>query len=105
MEAALNNFAKISGDNKIVFIGDMAELGEESDAEHKRIISILGKNKFDRIILVGKNFGQFSKEIAAINFDDSSLAAEWLKKNPVANASILIKGSRSTKMERIMEAL
>ena len=104
-EAALTNFAKISGDHKIVFIGDMAELGDESAEEHKHIISLIIRNKFDKVILVGKNFGQFSGEINSINFGDSDLAAEWVKKNPLKNSSILIKGSRSTKMEKILEAL
>ena len=105
MEAALNNFRKISASHKIVFLGDMAELGEESFEEHKRIATILNGDKYDKVILVGKNFGEFSDGFNRLHFDDSGNAASWLKKNPIENSFILIKGSRPSQMEKIMEAL
>ena len=105
MEAALNNFSKLSATNKIVFIGDMAELGNESAEEHKRITEIIFKSKYDKVILVGKNFGQFSILNNGLHFDDSEKAKTWLQSNPIENSCILIKGSRSTQMEKILEAL
>jgi UDP-N-acetylmuramoyl-tripeptide--D-alanyl-D-alanine ligase len=105
MEAALNNFNKISAANKIVFIGDMAELGSESDEEHKHILSLLSENKYSKIILVGKNFGRFFSPGKGFHFDDSEKAAAWLKQHLPENTFILIKGSRSTKMEKILDAL
>ncbi len=105
MEAALDNFAKMSASHKIVFLGDMAELGEESFEEHKRIASKLNSDKYEKVILVGKNFGEFSKKFNGLHFDDSDKAASWLMKNPIENSFILIKGSRSSKMEKIMDAL
>jgi UDP-N-acetylmuramoyl-tripeptide--D-alanyl-D-alanine ligase len=105
MEAALNNFSKIDSANKIIFLGEMAELGEESEAEHKALINRLAKNGFEKIILVGNKFEGFNSELNYLHFSDSSLAAQWLKENPVTNANILIKGSRSTKMEKILDSL
>ncbi len=105
MEAALTNFAKLEIKNRVVFLGDMAELGEESDAEHKRITGMLKKAHYTRVILVGKNFGKFKEELDCIYFDDSEKAAEWVKTNPLTNTTILIKGSRSTKMEKVFEAI
>ena len=105
MVAALDNFRKISAQHKIVFLGEMAELGEESFAEHQKIISVLVRESYDKIILVGENFKSFSDKIKGLYFDDSEKATSWLKQNPLEDSFILIKGSRSSKMEKIMEAL
>jgi UDP-N-acetylmuramoyl-tripeptide--D-alanyl-D-alanine ligase len=105
MEAALNNFEKIPEKRKIVFLGDMAELGEESIEEHKRISEMLPGRNYEKIILVGKNFGEFAGYVNGMHFDDSVKASEWLKKHPLENSLILIKGSRSTKMEVLLQSL
>ena len=105
MVAALDNFRKVSAHHKIVFLGEMAELGEESFAEHQKIISVLARESYDKIILVGENFKIFSDKIKGLYFDDSEKATSWLKQNPLEDSFILIKGSRSSKMEKIMEAL
>ena len=105
MVAALDNFRKVSAHHKIVFLGEMAELGEESFAEHQKIISVLARESYDKIILVGENFKNFSDKIKGLYFDDSEKATSWLKQNPLEDSFILIKGSRSSKMEKIMEAL
>lgn len=103
MDAALDNFSKISSDNKIVFLGEMAELGNESEKEHHGIINKLKRNNYAKIILVGNNFVPYAGELNYLHFQNSELATQWLKNNPVTNSYILIKGSRSTKMERILE--
>jgi UDP-N-acetylmuramoyl-tripeptide--D-alanyl-D-alanine ligase len=105
MEAALNNFSKTESSQKIVFLGEMAELGDESEAEHKVLIGRLAKSNFQKIILVGTKFSDYKSALNYLHFDDSSLAAQWLKDHPVKNADILIKGSRSTKMEKILDSL
>ncbi|MBK6990120.1 MAG: UDP-N-acetylmuramoyl-tripeptide--D-alanyl-D-alanine ligase [Bacteroidetes bacterium] len=102
MEAALRNFEKMQSDSKIICIGDMAELGEESAAEHKRIIDQLKKMDYKLLILVGKNFGAYANEIKSIHFENSNLAADFFKKNLPENSLVLIKGSRSSKMELII---
>ena len=102
MAAALNNFYKIDSKNKIVFLGEMAELGTESDDEHHGIINILKKNNLKKIILVGNNFEKYKNELEFIHFSNSDLAADYFKNNEFENAYILIKGSRSTKMEKII---
>ena len=104
MEAALINFKKMNAAYKMVFLGDMAELGDETLEEHKRILSMLEESGYDKVILVGKNFVELSDGLNALIFEDSKLAATWLKENPVNNFYILIKGSRTTQMEKIMDA-
>ena len=103
MEAALTNFEHIESDNKILFLGEMAELGAESKSEHRRIASLLDNNSFRKIILVGKLFAEL-KSSSQVHFEDSVQAAAWLKEHPVQNAYVLIKGSRSTRMEKILDA-
>ena len=105
MEAALKNFAALPDPHKLVCIGDMAELGEESRAEHERIMQLLKKIPAEKFILVGKNFGAFKDQLDCLYFQTSDEAANWVKKNPVKNSVILVKGSRSTMMEKVAEAL
>ncbi len=93
------------GENKIVFLGEMAELGDESEAEHKRIVELLKANRFEKVFLVGKKFNQFSDILSCVCFEDSAKAAEWVHANPINNSLILIKGSRSMLMERVFEAI
>lgn len=105
MEAALKNFEKIEADQKIICIGDMAELGDESMEEHQRIIDVLKKMKYDYLLLVGKNFANFTDELPSIPFETSELATDWFNAHPVQNATILIKGSRSSQMEKILAGI
>lgn len=105
MLAALENFKKISSQHKIVFLGEMAELGDESLEEHQKILKIIYSENYDKVILVGKKFEKFSNNDNWLYFDDSERASSWLKKNPIEKSFILIKGSRSSLMEKIMEAL
>lgn len=105
MEAAIRNFAEMSGSRKIACIGDMAELGPETDPEHERIVILLGEKDFSKVILVGKNFGKFKGLISCVHFDDSLQAAAWMSDYKPEDSLLLIKGSRSTRMERLLEAL
>ena len=105
MEAALKNFEKMKAEHKIIFLGEMAELGEESDSEHKHIAELLNNAAYEKIVLVGKKFAHFSSMLKYIHFEDSQKASDWLKNNSIHNSHILIKGSRSTKMVKILEAL
>jgi UDP-N-acetylmuramoyl-tripeptide--D-alanyl-D-alanine ligase len=104
MEAALKNFDKMPGEHKVICIGDMAELGEESFAEHKRIIDLLKTIKYDQLILVGKNFGAFANEIGCEHFENSASAAIFFRAHLPQNSLILIKGSRSSKMEQLVNS-
>ncbi|MFM7217371.1 MAG: UDP-N-acetylmuramoyl-tripeptide--D-alanyl-D-alanine ligase [Bacteroidota bacterium] len=105
MEAALRNFEAMPGANKVVCIGDMAELGTETAAEHERIISILSAMGFPQVILVGKNFGKLKDQISCEHFDQSEAAAEWIRNHSFNDCTVLIKGSRSTRMERVLDAI
>ena len=103
MQAAIENFAKMEGDNKHIFLGGMMELGQDSINEHQQLISLLQKYQLNNIVLVGGDFANVRHPFQF--FDTVTSAAEWLKSNIPTHAQILIKGSRSIKMEKLLEVL
>ncbi len=105
MQAAITNFAEAPGNHKMVMLGDMHELGAESERAHKEIIELIKKQSFDKVILVGNYFSAVANEIKSMHFKTSADAAAALKKENISNAFILIKGSRGQKMEILLEAL
>ena len=108
MAAALDNFSNVSAECKVAMLGDMLELGAESVNEHKSIIaSALGRG-FSKVFFVGKEFGRAAAETdyeSASFFDTSDQLAEYLRASPLAGATVLIKGSRGTRMEKVIETL
>ncbi len=105
MEAAIDNFKIIPYKNKIAIIGDMLELGSESIKEHKRIIKLLEDANFKKIILVGEIFFSLCNNSDFQCFENTDKALQFLKKNHISSASILIKGSRKMELERLTEVL
>jgi UDP-N-acetylmuramoyl-tripeptide--D-alanyl-D-alanine ligase len=102
MKAAIENFAAMKGDKKILLLGDMKELGDESKKEHAAIVSLIDTYKWQAVVLVGKNFAEIKGN--HIHFENSSQAGEWFKKEKIENAQILVKGSRSMQMEKVLES-
>lgn len=101
MKAAIENFAKMEGGNKILMLGGMMELGAESLQEHQKLIELINNYQWKDVVLVG---GDFNKVNHSFPFFENSLqAAEWYKAQHLSNSNILIKGSRSTAMEKALE--
>jgi UDP-N-acetylmuramoyl-tripeptide--D-alanyl-D-alanine ligase len=103
MRAAIENFARHKASNKWILIGGMMELGENSVAEHQDIVDLLKTFDWSKVVLVGGDFGYTKHPYTFLA--DSTAAAEWIKKEQPQKAAILIKGSRSMKMEKVMEAI
>lgn len=101
MKAAIENFAGMKGDKKVLLLGSMKELGSESETEHQAIVDLIKKHEWHSVVLVGKEFQDISTDF--IYFENSGQLRDWFLKNKVENAQILIKGSRSVKMERVLE--
>ena len=81
-------------------LGAMAELGDESLVEHQNIIDLINQYPWDKVVLVG---GDFAKVPHLFQFfKTSSEAREWFKSQQFINTHLLIKGSRSMKMEEIL---
>lgn len=102
MRAALENFARHQHDNKTVFLGAMMELGESSLTEHSDIISLLQNLKLKNAVLVGGDFGKV--EHPFLYFPDVDKALQWAREQHLEHSLILIKGSRSVKMEKLLDA-
>lgn len=102
MKVAIENMAKIKADIKVLMLGGMMELGEESLPEHERIIDIIRNHTWDKVVLVGGDYSKITHPY--IYFDNSVKAGEWLKNQLLKDAYILIKGSRSMQMEKVLES-
>jgi UDP-N-acetylmuramoyl-tripeptide--D-alanyl-D-alanine ligase len=103
MEAALKNINENYSGNKMLIIGGMLELGNESMKEHEAISAIIQKMKFSEILLVGENFKEFASKLKAHYFENSMEAKNWIQKKNFENTTVLIKGSRGLKMELTLE--
>ena len=101
MKAAIENFAEMEGENKIVILGGMMELGEESIKEHTTLIEMLSNHTWNKVVVTGKDFTALPSSI--LRFNDATEIAAWFKEQKFQNACILIKGSRSMAMEKVLE--
>jgi UDP-N-acetylmuramoyl-tripeptide--D-alanyl-D-alanine ligase len=102
MRAAIENLARQPHAKKIVMIGGMMELGQDSQREHAEIIELLKKTDWADVVLVGGDFANVPNPYRF--FPNSADAMQWLRAHPAEHAMILIKGSRSMQMEKIMDA-
>jgi UDP-N-acetylmuramoyl-tripeptide--D-alanyl-D-alanine ligase len=101
MKLAIENFAKLPAENKVMLLGAMAELGNESLAEHKALVELIKKQSWKNVVLVGGDFLKF--EHPFISFTNAIEAKQWLHQQNFENTHLLIKGSRSMKMETVLE--
>ena len=101
MKAALENFHHLKAEKKIVLIGDMLELGEFSESEHKEILQIALGYKFDTIVTIGPEFLKH-KTSGIIQFMNSYEAKEWFNEQQFNGATILLKGSRGMQLEKVI---
>lgn len=103
MRAAIINFAKADQPNKTLWLGGMKEMGRTEEAEHKELVALVDSYKWKDVILVGKEFDHTAGGYK--HFQTSAAAKEYILQHLPDNASILVKGSRGSKMEVMVEAL
>lgn len=111
--AALSTLEQIKAQRRIVILGDMLELGRDSEAGHLEVIKTVLEGKFDKLAIVGKRMHQAAKSIVG---EDGSVGSVLFFDNPVEAGRIisgiieegdliLIKGSQSMRMEKVVEEL
>jgi len=106
MRAAIENFAKLPGadpNKKILILGAMAELGPESVHEHQGIVDLIGQYPWREVVLVGGDFLKLRHQYKS--FANSKEAAQWFHHAGIKDAWLLIKGSRSSRMEEVLATL
>lgn len=100
MVESLKNFSTFDG-TKTIIIGDMLELGEESDKEHQAMMSLAESLDFDEIITVGKYFKKANT--ISQSFIDTQELAKFLEANEIQSKNVLLKASRGIALEKILE--
>lgn len=106
MAVAIENFLQLERPNKVIILGDMFELGDESQTEHSEVIKLLSKEDKVKCFFVGKAFYANKMPNSHFYFYDSFEAfSDFLKETKIENSTILIKGSRGMALERTLEYL
>jgi len=106
MHPALDNLVKMDFPKKGAILGDMAELGHVSDEEHLILAERLKGMNLDFLLLIGEEMAKVSHLIPnAHSFRTAEEALEFLKNNEISGYLLLLKGSRSAKIETMKEAL
>src|SRR5689334_16549218 len=100
MKLAIENMVALHERTKVLCLGAMAELGEESLAEHQSIVNLIEQYQWHDVALVGGDFLKLKHPYHS--FATSVEAATWFKQQHFNDACILVKGSRSTGMEKIL---
>lgn len=107
MKAALESFHHMNEANKIVILGDMYELGNDSAAEHAAIGKLLNVMEFEKVLLCGKSMSAAFDVLGnrSLHFTTRDLLETWLQNNPIKEATILIKASRGMALEKLIPFL
>lgn len=100
MKAAIENFAHLKAPKKVLMLGGMMELGVDSAMEHQAILDLIGLYTWDHVVLVGGDFATIHDPYLFLS--DSTKAKDWFIQQAFENTHILIKGSRSMLMEKIL---
>jgi len=103
MQAALENFSLMQADRKMAILGQMGELGAESDQEHRRMVTYLEAAGYDEVWLVGDNFRDIPCPFR--KFHDVEEVKAAIKADCPEGYYILIKGSNSNKLFQLPELL
>ncbi len=104
MKVAFENFIQLENKNKLMILGDMFELGDESNEEHAKLIQMMAPIQSVQCIFIGNYF--YQNKIESDNllfFKDFDVFSNYIKNNVPAEAFILIKGSRGMSLERTLD--
>ena len=111
MAAALDNFRQIRAEHKMMILGDMRELGGDSEREHQRIVDMARESGAEDVWLVGENFAKALSEHFQADgsqfrtFADVEAVKQELQAAPVEGRTILIKGSNGTRLFQLPDLL
>jgi UDP-N-acetylmuramoyl-tripeptide--D-alanyl-D-alanine ligase len=106
MSAAISHFAETEGNPKIVILGDMFELGDDSVAEHAALGQLIAPLGFEKVLLVGQHMQHALIHLpSAYYFPDKFGLHTWLQDHPITDSFLLVKGSRGIQLESVLAFL
>jgi UDP-N-acetylmuramoyl-tripeptide--D-alanyl-D-alanine ligase len=114
MRAALETLASMaSGRRRIAVLGEMRELGTDSDEEHRQVGLLADRLGIDVVVVVGPGTeGLYDALVEVRGRDDrtrrvetTTQAGEWLRENVAAPDVVLVKASRGGRLERVADML
>ncbi len=105
MAHSIKNFRNICKSDNLLILGDMRELGNESEQEHKNILELLKELRFENVYLVGEEFQRVAKNSKFSTFINVEELAQYLQQHPVSGRDILVKGSNSIHLNKIIDSL
>ncbi|MBX6379284.1 MAG: UDP-N-acetylmuramoyl-tripeptide--D-alanyl-D-alanine ligase [Thermoflavifilum aggregans] len=100
MKAAIENFAALNAEKKILLLGAMKELGAASESEHRELIRLISQYPWHLVALAGEEFAGISHPY--LYFPDAVSLRNWWKSQHISGAHVLVKGSRSLAMEQVI---
>jgi len=106
MAVAIENIGRLKAAHKVLILGDMFEMGQESAAEHEAVIKKALETDVDERIFIGPEFSRqkVKGERRKVEFYSTvEEAANAFKSHPIRNATVLIKGSRGMALERLVD--
>ena len=105
MRAALINFHNICGEQHLLILGDMRELGSASEEEHRNILGLMKELGFKEALLVGQNFCAYNENAAWKTFENVMNLCQYLEGHPISGKIILVKGSNSIQLGKVLPLL
>lgn len=105
MSNAIRNFRKICGNKALLILGDMKELGKESENEHLIIINLIKDLNFKEVLLVGEELCKADSQNSFYHFNKVEDVIEFISSNEIQDRKILVKGSNSIHLEKLKNIL
>lgn len=105
MAAALENLRTLHADQKVVVLGDMFEMGDDTHEEHRKVVEAALLVQAVRTLFVGKAFYEHRQQAGAEFYETTAAAKDALTQQPIQNALVLLKASRGMAFEKLVDAL
>lgn len=105
MELAVRNFRNICKEDNLLILGDMRELGADSEKEHTAICELIGELGFNNVIFVGQEFKKVCRNSSFLIFGNVEDLCKHIENHPIEGKDILVKGSNSVKLWEVVKVI
>jgi UDP-N-acetylmuramoyl-tripeptide--D-alanyl-D-alanine ligase len=105
MKHALEFFSRMDAPRKIAILGAMLELGSFSEEEHEMMAEFALHCGLNHVILVGKEFRHVAEKRGIRFFESIEALRNWFDRQDFFDTHFLIKGSRSIRLEKLLEGI